>query len=130
MQLAAGDAVDITPGSELVVARGSENNSSSATRPAVIGHRGFKHLYRQRHRPAPAAQGAQLAHAAQRAQGSASAGGVVAAQYRRLGVPQVTAAELAQRRDRRKLDRRRDWGRLKSEQANAKIQQLPKNVPY
>lgn len=131
MQLAAGGATDMTPGAELVVSRANNgaNDGVAGTEPVVLGNRGFRHLYRQRHRPAPA-QASQLAHAAHAQRGAAAAGAMVAAQYRRLGVPQVSAAELAQRRDRRKLDRRRDWGRLKSEQANAKIQNLPKNVPY
>lgn len=101
--------VDVTAARELIV---SQPGSSSVH---IIGSRDFKHLYRQRHRPAPS---------------RAAAAGRLALSYRSFGAPEVTREEIAKRTQRRQFERRRNWGQMKSEIANDKIFKLPKNVTY
>jgi hypothetical protein len=48
-QLQAASIVDVTAASELVLGSGSGDDSAGQR---VLGARGFKHLYKQRHRPA------------------------------------------------------------------------------
>lgn len=81
----------------------------------VLGCRDFKHVYRQNHRPLEVRQQARRQ---------------VMLAYNDMGVPQVTTDEVQKRVQRLKLERRRDWGRLKSQMANDKIYKLPKNCTY
>ena len=108
-QLAEARRAAITGANELVLT-GAKSGSHQ-----VIGTRAFSHLYRQSHRPSPHHGAAVKA---------------LLLQYRSFGVPQVPQEEIAKRTARRKFERRRDWGRMKSELANDKIYKLPKNVTY
>lgn len=78
----------------------------------IIGCRDFRHMYKQKHRPAPlvrtSAEGLRLT-------------------YRGVGAPQATKEEIKQRN---KHERRRMHESLKVGIANDKIFKLPKNVPY
>lgn len=110
-QLAAAPRIAVTAANELVVP------SAKGKGGQVLGARAFQHLYRQSYRP-------ELTHVHK------SAVKALLLQYRSFGVPQVAQEEIAKRTARRKHERRRDWGRMKSEMANDKIYKLPKNVTY
>ena len=122
-ELQASNIVDVTAASELVLSGGADGRHAQ-----VLGSRGFKHLYRQRHRPEPSRTAARQRELAL-AHGSQTNGALVAS-YRKFGAPEVGKEELQKRAARRNLERRRDWGRMKSEIANDKIYKLPKNVTY
>lgn len=81
----------------------------------VLGCREFKHAYRQNHRPTEVRQQARRQ---------------VLLAYNDMGVPEVTKEEVQKRVQRLKHHRRREWGRMKSQMANEKIFNLPKNCTH
>ena len=122
---------DVNPASELVLTTGPSGHTR------ILGARDFKHVYKQRARPvdASAAGGGNAAAAAkaqlrQLASVHSNTRQVMLHGYKSLGVPGPSKQELVQRKERMKLEKRRDWGRLKSQMANDKIYNLPKNVTY
>jgi hypothetical protein len=108
-KMAASNIVDVTSASELVL---SKRGSSTVQ---ILGNRAFQHIYRQRTRPPPS---------------RAVAANHMALSYRSFGALDIPKEEIVRRAQRRQHERRRNWSQMKSEMANDKIFNLPKNVTY
>jgi hypothetical protein len=78
----------------------------------IIGSRDFRHLYKQKHRPAPL-----LPRSAE----------TLRLTYHSVGAPRVPKEEI---KERRKHEHRRSRVELKAQIANDKIYKLPKNVTH
>lgn len=96
----------VNTGYELLVSRPGKAGMQ------IIGSRDFRHLYKQKHSPAPllpgSAEGLRLT-------------------YHTVGAPRVPKEEIKQRF---KHERRRTHMEMKAQIANDKIYKLPKNVPH